>query len=49
VKSPGLNWPGTDAQASALAPRFKMTYLLYPLAFYAALIAAFFAAASFAL
>ncbi len=49
MKSPGLKWPGTDAPASALIRKFEMTYLLYPLAIYAALTAAIFAAAAYTL
>ena len=40
---------GTDAPASALIPRFEMTYLLYPLVIYAALLAAIFAVAAYTL
>ena len=49
MKLPGLKLLGTDAPASALIPRFEMTYLLYPLAIYAALTAAIFAAVVYTL
>jgi len=49
MKSPGSNYPGTDVPASGLAPRFKMTYLLYPLVIVTAIFVAVVSAASFSL